>query len=120
MLAMQLMLKQYFSLYLFVIYMYRKNLAGTISLILESLPKIVKGRKITNILSFESAYRPLDKVHNEKLIFLFLNQNICCGYSKELSQWDGTFEHQKHMLKLMDKKIFTTLRSKFLFLDQWA
>ena len=22
----------------------------------------------------------------EKLIFLFLNQNICCGYSKELSQ----------------------------------
>ena len=22
----------------------------------------------------------------EKLIFLFLNQNICCGYSKERSQ----------------------------------
>ena len=26
------------------------------------------------------------RVRNEKLIFLFLNQNICCGYSKEPSQ----------------------------------
>ena len=28
---------------------------------------------------------------NRKIIFLFLNQNICCGYSKEPSQWDGFF-----------------------------
>ena len=28
---------------------------------------------------------------------LFLIQNICCGYSKEPSQGDGSFEHQKHM-----------------------
>ena len=27
---------------------------------------------------------------NQKLIFLFLNQNICCGYSTESSQSDGT------------------------------
>ena len=26
------------------------------------------------------------RMRNENLIFLFLNQNICCGYSKELSQ----------------------------------
>ena len=26
------------------------------------------------------------RVRNKNLIFLFLNQNICCGYSKELSQ----------------------------------
>ena len=26
------------------------------------------------------------RVRNENLIFLFLNQNICCGYSKEPSQ----------------------------------
>ena len=26
------------------------------------------------------------RVCNENLIFLFLNQNICCGYSKEPSQ----------------------------------
>ena len=41
---------------------------------------------------------------------LFLNQNVCCGYSKEPSQWDGSFEHQKHMFKLMGKKIITILR----------
>ena len=25
------------------------------------------------------------RVHTKKIIFLFLSQNICCGYSKELS-----------------------------------
>ena len=42
--------------------------------------------------------------------FLFLYQNICCGYSKEPSQWDCSFEHQKHMLQLMGKKIIKILR----------
>ena len=46
---------------------------------------------------------------NEKLIFLFLNQNICCGYSKEPSHRGGSFEHPKHMLRLKGKKIFTIL-----------
>ena len=55
-------------------------------------------------------------MHNENLIFLFLNKNICCGYSKEPSQWDGSFEHPKHMLKLMGKKIYTILRWNFLFI----
>ena len=55
------------------------------------------------------------RVHNENLIFLFLNQNICCGYSKEPSQWDGSFKHPKHMLKLMGKKI-TFLCWKFLLI----
>ena len=36
-----------------------------------------------------------------KLFSLFLMQNICCGYSKEPSQWDGSFEHPKHMFKSM-------------------
>ena len=40
-----------------------------------------------------------------KLSSLFLNQNICCRYSKEPSQWDGSFEHAKHMFKLMGKEI---------------
>ena len=52
-------------------------------------------------------------MRNRKIIFLFLNQSICCGYSKEPSQWDGSFEHPKHMLKIMDKKIFTLLRWNF-------
>ena len=34
---------------------------------------------------------------NRKLFFIFLSQNTCCGYSKELSQWDSSFEHSKHM-----------------------
>ena len=46
---------------------------------------------------------------------IFLSQNICCGYSKEPSQWYGSFEHQKHMFRLLGKKIFTILRSNFVF-----
>ena len=46
--------------------------------------------------------RPPDRVCNRKIFFLFLNQNIYCGYSKEASQENGSFEHQKHMFKLMD------------------
>ena len=41
-------------------------------------------------------------VRNRKIILLFLNQSICCGYSKEPSQRDGSFEHTKHMLKNVD------------------
>ena len=51
-----------------------------------------------------------------KITDLFFNEIICCGYSKEPSQWDGSFEHPKHMLKIMGKKIFTILRWQFLFI----
>ena len=54
------------------------------------------------------------RVCNRKLCFLFLNKNICCRYSKELSHWESSFEHPKHMFKLMDKKIITILRWKLL------
>ena len=56
------------------------------------------------------------RVCNENLIFLFLNQNICCGCSKEPPQWDGSFEHPKHTLKLIGKKIFTISCWFFLFI----
>ena len=55
------------------------------------------------------------RVCNRKIVFLFLNQNICCGYSKEPSEGDGSFEHPKHMLEIMGKKRFTILCWKFLF-----
>ena len=38
-----------------------------------------------------------------KFIFLFLRQNIFCGNSKELSQWDA-FLSIENMFKLIDKK----------------
>ena len=62
------------------------------------------------IVHLSRSSRTLVRVRNENLIFLFLNQNICCGYSKEPSQWDYSFEHTKHILKVMGKKVFTILR----------
>ena len=41
------------------------------------------------------------RVCNEEFTFFFLNQNICYGYSKEPSHWYGSFQHPKHMFKLM-------------------
>ena len=56
------------------------------------------------------------RVDTKKLDFLFLNQNICCGYSKEPSQWDDSFEGPKHMVKLMGKKILTLLLSRIVLI----
>ena len=47
-----------------------------------------------------------------KTIFLFLNQNIYCGYAKERSHRDGSFEHPKDMFEFMGKKIITILHLK--------
>ena len=49
---------------------------------------------------------PQIRVRNWKLFFIFLNQNICCGYSKEPSGWDSSYEHPIHMFKLIEKKIY--------------
>ena len=38
-----------------------------------------------------------------KSVFLTLNKNICCEYSKEPSQRDGSFEHTKYMFKQTGK-----------------
>ena len=51
-------------------------------------------------------------LHIWKLLFLFLNQNICFGYSKEWSQWDGSFEHPRYMFQLIDKEKITILHKK--------
>ena len=39
-------------------------------------------------------------MRNRKIMFLFLNQNICCGYSKEPSQLD---EHSCKILLVTGK-----------------
>ena len=53
--------------------------------------------KIQNILILDFHSHFQSGMHKSKFIFLFLNKNICCGYSKEL--WDS-FECPKHILKL--------------------
>ena len=35
---------------------------------------------------------------------LFLNKNICCGYSLEVPSRDASDEYQQHMLLLRNKK----------------
>ena len=44
-----------------------------------------------------------DKSVELKIIFLISKQYISCGYSNGPSR-DGSFEYQKQMFKLMDKK----------------
>ena len=74
---------------------------------------------IYTITPRDEAKNPVIKVRNGELFFLFLNQNICCGYPKVPSQWDGSFEHPKHVFKLMDKKINSILLSKISVLP-WS
>ena len=64
--------------------------------------------------------RPPDRAGTEKLVFSFLNQNICCGYSKEPSQWDGSFEHPKHIIKLMGKDINAILGALTILIWTYA
>ena len=72
--------------------------------------RILQSKKVKNTLSYEKCILkwyllsgPQIRVRNEKLFFLYPIQNIHCGYSKEPSQWDGSFEHPKHMFKSMSK-----------------
>ena len=69
-------------------------------------PLIMKWLLTSIILCLTPILRPPDKsAYWKKLFFLFVNQNICCGYSKYPSQWDGSFENPKHLFKLMGKEI---------------
>ena len=43
------------------------------------------------------------RVHNGKLVLLFLNQNICRGYLNGPLKWDGSFENQIHTFLTYDK-----------------
>ena len=60
------------------------------------------------------------RVRIGKLFFLFLNQNICCGCSKERSQCDGSFEHPNHMFKLMGKEIYAILGAQTILIWTYA
>ena len=47
------------------------------------------------------------RVRNSKLTYLFLRQNMCCGYSKEPSQYSILRPYIKHFISEMDLRIFT-------------
>ena len=60
------------------------------------------------------------RVCNQKLIFYILNQNICCGYSKEPSYWDSSFEHLKTIGKTTGlENIYNFTLKIFAYLDLW-
>ena len=41
---------------------------------------------------------------SENCWFLFLNENICCGYSLEAPQWGASYEYPQHMFSSRNKK----------------
>ena len=49
--------------------------------------------------------------------FLSLNENICCGYSFESSQQDGSNEYPQHMLSLKDTENYPSVISNLLLLS---
>ena len=61
-------------------------------------------------------FRDLVKSLYQKHNFLISQPKHMLWVLKRTSQWDGSFEHPKHMLKLMGKKILTILRSQKLFI----
>ena len=63
--------------------------------------------KLLGLILYLSAPRPPDKSAYWKIIFLFFNQNICTGYSKEPT----LREYSKHMFKLMGKENKCNFRS---------
>ena len=52
------------------------------------------------------------RVRIGKIFSLFLIQIVCCGYSKEPSQCEGSLQHQKHIFELIGKEIIAILRLK--------
>ena len=52
---------------------------------LDTLPHNVEEWAVYDVPDEVGEFRPPDKSAYLKFILLFLNLNICCGYSKELS-----------------------------------
>ena len=57
------------------------------------------------------------RVHTGKLFFLFLNQNTCCGHSKQVAQW-ATIAHHGASILFGDTIIYNAQRQITLNLKQ--
>ena len=54
-----------------------------------------------------------------KISFLISNTKHMLWVLKRTDETDSSFEHPEHMLKLMDKKIFTIYAPNLVYLDLW-
>ena len=55
-----------------------------------------------------------------QIVFLFLDENICCGYSLEASQQGISNEYPQHMFSSSNKKnIDTFWLKKALYQELW-
>ena len=52
-----------------------------------------------SLTHLEYFHRPLVKSFLNNFLISQQNIHVCCGCSKELSQWDGTFEYPKTYVK---------------------
>ena len=68
------------------------------------------------IWAFRQDSDQMNEIFELKIVNIFLpvRFNICFGCSKELSQWDSSFEYIQHMFWLRDKKVWYTLLTKGL------
>ena len=66
---------------------------------------VLTKKSISQIMSLEKPGLQL-RVRNRILIFLFLNPNICCWYTKDSSQRGVSFEIQNMCEKLLVRKYF--------------
>ena len=70
------------------------------------------GQMKFGVLLISMKPRPLDRSANLRISLLISQPKHMLCVLKEPSQWDGSFEHPKHMIKLMGKKKITILHSK--------
>ena len=63
--------------------------------------------------SYDSCWTLVKSVYQKNV--LISKPKYMLWYSKEPSQWNGSFEHPHHMLKLLGKKMFTILLCNIVF-----
>ena len=72
----------------------------------------------TSTLYFIDLYKKNIQIMRYIYFFLFLEENICFGYSLEVPLWGISNEYPQHMFSSRNKKNFNFRASKF-WLDKW-
>ena len=82
----------------------------------SSFRQHVPNLETNNFLIWNLVFRPLVKSAYQKFNFLIYKPKYMLWVLKRTVSMRGSFEHPKHMLQLMGKKIFTILLSKNVFI----